>query len=334
MIARRVLLPAFTLGVALAAVPRAAPAQTVVKLVTLAPSGSVLHRILEDQAAEWRQVSDGRVEVRLYAGGVAGDDPDMVRKLRLGQFQAAALSVEGLSEIDEAFNLFQIPLFFQSIDELFYVIEQLEPVLRERLEDKGFMLLNWGYAGWVHLYSKRPITSVADLRAQKLFMWGADDRQLRLWRNHGLQPVALAATDIMMALQTGMIEALATTPLAALSLQWYRLVPHHLEGGLAPLVGATVMTRRAFERLPEQDREALLAAAARAGDRFRSEVPEAEERSLEEMQGRGLTVTTIAPDAEAEWRANATALANELGEALVPPEIFAAARRALTEFRR
>lgn len=334
MIPSRILLSAVAIGVALAAVPPVAPAQTVVKLVTLAPNGSVLHRILEDQAAEWNQVSDGRVEVLLYAGGVAGDDPDMVRKLRLGQFQAAALSVEGLSEIDEAFNLFQTPLFFESVDELFYVIEKLEPMLRERLEEKGFVLLNWGYAGWVHLYSKRPITSVADLRAQKLFMWGADDRQLRLWRAHGLQPVALAATDIMMALQTGMIEALATTPLAALSLQWYRLVPHHLDGGLAPLIGATVMTRRAFNRLPERDREALLAAAIKAGDRFRTEVPEAERKSLEEMRGRGLTVTTIAPDAQAEWRTNAAALANEYGESMVPSEIFAAARRALAEFRR
>jgi len=309
-------------------------AQTVIKLATLAPEGTVWHRILSDQAVEWRRASGGRVELRLYAGGVAGDDPDMVRKMRLGQFQAASLSVEGLSEIDEAFNVFQIPLFFASVDELFYVIEQLEPMLRERLEAKGFVLLNWGYAGWVHLYSKQPITSVAELRSQKLFMWGADDRTLRIWRQHGLQPVALASTDIMMALQTGMIEALATTPLAALNLQWYRLAPNHLEGGLAPLMGATVMTRRGFNSLPEQDRDALVAAAVRAGNRFREEVPVQEQKALEEMRGRGLTVTQIAPAGEAEWERSAAALANEYGTALVPAEVFAAARRARAEFRR
>jgi TRAP-type C4-dicarboxylate transport system substrate-binding protein len=94
------------------------------------------------------------------------------------------------------------------------------------------------------------------------------------------------------------------------------------------------MTRRGFERLPEQDREALLASATEAGERFRTEVPEAEDRALEAMRGRGLTVTTIAQSAEAEWRTNAAALASEYGEALVPTEVFAAARRALEEFRR
>jgi len=322
-------------AVALPLLPATSSAQrTVVKLATLVPDGSVWHQILSDQAAEWHRVSNGRVELRLYPGGVAGDDPDMVRKMRLGQFQAAALSVEGLSEIDDAFNVFQIPLFFESVDELFHVIDQLEPMLRERLEAKGFILLNWGYAGWVHLFSKQPITNLAELRAQKLFMWGADDRQLRIWRGHGLQPVALASTDIMMALQTGMIEALATTPLAALSLQWYRLVPSYLDGGLAPFIGATVMTRRGFDALPDQDREALLAASVSAGARFREEVPVQEARALEEMRQRGLAVTRIAPAAEQEWRSNAAALASEYGTALVPEEVFAAARRARDEFRR
>jgi len=331
----RVVIAALVVAATLPALPATSSAQrTVVKLATLVPDGSVWHQILSDQAAEWRRLSNGRVELRLYPGGVAGDDPDMVRKMRLGQFQAAALSVEGLSEIDDAFNVFQVPLFFESVDELFHVIEQLEPMLRQRLEAKGFVLLNWGYAGWVHLYSKQPITSLAELRAQKLFMWGADDRQLRIWREHGLQPVALASTDIMMALQTGMIEALATTPLAALSLQWYRLVPNYLDGGLAPFMGATVMTRRGFDALPEQDRDALLAAAVRAGERFRKEVPEQEARALEEMRQRGLTVTHIAPAAAEEWRSNAAALASEYGNALVPDEVFAAARRARDEFRR
>lgn len=321
-------------ALALAAVPAASPAQTVVKLATLVPDGSVWHRILVDQALEWRRASNGRVELRIYPGGVAGDDPDMVRKMRVGQFQAATLSVEGLSEIDDAFRIFQLPLFFESVDELFYVIDRLAPLLHQRLEAKGFMLLNWAYAGWVHLYSKRPIAGLADLSAQKLFMWGGDDRSLRLWRAHGLQPVALAATDIMMALQTGMIEALATTPLAALSLQWYRLVPHQLDAGIAPLMGATVMTRRGFQALPEQDRQALLRASARAGERFRAEVPPQEQRALAEMRQRGLGMTSIAPAARAEWRANAESLAAAYGNDLVPREAFEAALRARDEFRR
>jgi TRAP-type C4-dicarboxylate transport system substrate-binding protein len=315
------------------AFPPASRAQTIVKLATLAPDGSIWHRVLTEQAVEWKRLSNGRVELRIYPGGVAGDDPDMVRKMRVGQLQAAALSVEGLAEIDEAFRLFQTPLFFDSPDELWHVLDRLEPVLRPRLEAKGFVLLNWGYGGWVYLYSKRPIDDLGDLRAQKLFMWSGDERGMRIWRSHGLQPVALAATDIMMALQTGMIEALATTPLAALSLQWYRLVPYQLDAGLAPLIGATVMTQRGFQALPEQDREALRGASARADQRFRKEVPEQEQRALVEMRERRLTVTSIAPAGQAEWESNARSLAETYGADVVPADVFDLARRLRNEYR-
>jgi len=314
--------------------PSPAGAQTVVKLATLVPEGSVWHRILADQAAEWQRISNGRVELRLYPGGVAGDDPDMVRKMRVGQFQAAAVTAEGLSEIDEAFRIFQIPLFFDSVDELFHVIERLEPMLRQRLEARGFTLINWGYAGWVYLYSKRPIRSIDDLRAQKLFLWGGEERSMRILRSQGFQPVGLAATDIMMALQTGMIDVLATAPLAALSLQWFRTTPYQLDEGLAPFLGATIMTRQAFNSLPQQDRQALLEAAARAGRRYRDEIPQHEQRAGEEMRQRGLTITSIAPEARASWRATAQTLSNAYRGALVPPDVFDAAVRARDEFRR
>jgi TRAP-type transport system periplasmic protein len=326
---------ALTTALVLAAVlaPPAA-GQTVVKLATLVPDGSVWHRILRDQAADWKQASEGRVEVRIYPGGVAGDDPDMVRKMRVGQFQAAALGVAGLVEIDDAFRVFQVPFFFASVDELFHVLHAMEPLLRQRLEAKGFVLLSWSYAGWVHLYSKRPVRTLADLRAQKMFMWGADDRSLRLWRSQGLQPVGLAATDIMMSLQTGMIEAIATTPLAVLSLQWNRLAPYQLDQGIAPLIGATVMTRRGFDALPERDRPALAAAARRAGERLRADIPPQELRAVAELQGRGLTVTSIAPAGRAAWEAAGREFSEAHRGVVVPRDAYDQALRARDEYRR
>jgi TRAP-type transport system periplasmic protein len=177
-----------------------AAAQSVIKLTTLVPDGSIWHRILLEQATEVRRSAGGTVEIRIYPGGVAGDDPDLVRKMRIGQFHAAALSVQGLTEIDEAFRVFQIPSFFESPEESFHVLDDLTPVLRQRLDEKGFVLINWGYGGWAHLYSKRPLRSAAELRARKMFMWGGEERSIRIWRANGLQPLGLASTDIMMAL--------------------------------------------------------------------------------------------------------------------------------------
>ena len=72
--------------------------------------------------------------LRLYAGGVAGDEPDVVRKMRIGQLHAAVITTSGLSEIDKGFEIFEIPMFYESYEELFFVLERLEPVMRKRLE--------------------------------------------------------------------------------------------------------------------------------------------------------------------------------------------------------
>ena len=148
----------------------------VVKVASLVPDGSVWDLILEEQARTWEQATNGRLDVRLYPGGVAGDDPAIVRKMRIGQFQAAALTIQGLLEIDDGFRVLALPLFYESEEELFHVLDALDPLLRKRLEDKGFVLVNWGYAGWARFYSKRPIRTPDDLRSQKLFLWGGEER--------------------------------------------------------------------------------------------------------------------------------------------------------------
>ena len=331
-------LGATTTGLALAAgllaLPSPAAAQTVVKLVSLVPTGSLWHRTLEEQGAEWKRATGGRVTVRLYPGGVAGDDPDMVRKMRIGQFQAAALTAQGLVEIDNAFSIFQIPMFYASTEEFFYVLDRLTPLLKQRLEAKGFVLLNWGYAGQVHPYSKRPIRSLADLQSQKLFLWGDEDRAVRVWRAHGLQPVAGAATDILMGLQTGMFDAFTTTPLAALSLQWYRTAPYQLDEALSPLMGATVMTRKTWNALSEQDRAAILAIAGRADVRFRKEVPLQEQRAVAEMKARGLTVTSIPPAQRPAWDKMAQSFTTAYRGQVVPADLYDQARQARDQFRK
>jgi TRAP-type transport system periplasmic protein len=309
-----------------------ASSQTVVKLPTLVPEGSIWHRILTEQATEWRRASGG-AEIRIYAGGVAGDDPDVVRKMRIGQYQAAALSAPGLVRIDEAFNVFMVPMFFASAEEAFYVLEAMTPLLRQRLDERGFVLINWGYAGWARFYSKRPIRSATELRARKMFSWGGDEQVMRILRENGLQPVGIASTDIMMALQTGMIEVFATTPLAALSLQWYRLAPHQLDPGLAPLFGATVMTKRAWNSLSQRERDALLQTGRAAEARFRAEVPAHEQRAIAAMVERGMSRNTIDRAAEAGWNALVSSMLSAHRGRLVPADIYDTALRLRNEYR-
>lgn len=318
---------------ALAPVPALAQ-PGVVKLATLVPEGSVWDKALREMGAEWSKGTQGRVTLRVYPGGVAGDEPDVVRKMRIGQLHAAAVTTAGLASIDPAFNVFGIPMFFESYPELYATLDALEPTLKQRLEAKGFVLLSWGHGGWVYFFTKAPVSSVGDLRKSKLFVWAGDEHMVQLWKSYGFQPVALAATDIMTGLQTGMIDAYPTTPLLGLTLQWYRMTPNMVGMGLAPLVGGLVMTKAAWNKIAESDRKAILAACARLERRLEVEVPRQDTTAVAEMRKRGLTVNPVTGAAAAEFESTAERFAAGMSGDKVPPEILALARKERDAFRK
>lgn len=314
--------------------PLAAQKPVTIKLATLVPDRSVWGNFLNEMGARWKEVTDGRVNLRVYPGMVAGDDPDVVRKMRIGQLDAGTLTLTGLVEIDDYFTVFGIPMYLDSYEEYFHVIEQLQPVLEERLRKKGFVLINWGHGGWIHLFSTKPIATIDELRKHKLFVWAGDDRMVTWYKQNGFRPVALQLPDVVTGLQTGMIDAMPSTPLAALTLQWYRNAPYMLDLGFAPFLGATIVTTRSWNKLSPQDQEAILEVTRGASREFRSEIPEQDEEAVTEMKKRGLKVVTVDSEAvRADWQAATEKFADNIRASVVPPEIFDLAQKARREFR-
>lgn len=326
---------AVVLALAVAALaPAPAPAQPqIVKLATLVPEGSVWDKSMRDMGAQWAASTQNRVSLRVYPGGVAGDEPDLVRKMRIGQLQAAAVTTGGLAEIDPAFNIFNIPMFFTSYPELYATLDRLTPVLKQRLEARGFVLLAWGHGGWVFFFTKQPVSTVEGLRRTKMFVWAGDDQMVALWKQFGFQPVPLAATDIMTGLQTGMIDAYATTPLLGLSLQWYRQTPNLVGMGLAPLVGGLVITRSAWAKIAPADQARIQTACQQLEQRLEVEVPRQDTAAVAEMQKRGLRVNAVSGANAAQFRATAEQFAGGMKGIRVPPEILDLARRERDAFR-
>jgi TRAP-type C4-dicarboxylate transport system substrate-binding protein len=282
-------------------------------------------------AGEWSQATGGRVALTIFGGGSQGDEPTVLRKMRLDALQAASLTVVGLGTIDAAFNVFDVPFFFESYDELNEVTDKLTPEIGKRLEAKGFVLLNWGHGGWTQLFTKKPIATVADLKKAKLYTSAGNDRMVQWFKANGFEPRAMAMTDIMTGLTTGMVEAVPTTPLAALLFQWYRQTPNMLDIGLAPVVGATIMTRKAWNAVPEADRPKLRAAAVAVQKRLQEDVPKQDAAAVAEMTKRGLVVTQASAP---EWRREIDALARTMRGEMVPPDVFDLAVKARDNYRK
>lgn len=310
------------------AFPVSARAATQIKMATLAPEGSIWAQVLREMGSDWQQATGGEVKLTLYPGGVAGDEPDLVRKMRVGQLHAAALTMGGLALLDDGFAAFQVPMFIDSYEELFAVLDAMRPELEKRLAAKGFVLLHWGHGGWIHLFSQQPVRTIADLGKQKIFTAQGNDEMVQLFRRQGIDLVPLATTDVMTGLQSGLIDAMPTTPLAALSLQWFRQTPYMQDLGFAPLVGATVVAKRTWDSLSPAVQKQLRAAAAKAEARLAKEVPQQDQRAVEEMKSRGLQVVTVPESALAGWRKMADDIAAHRREGLEAKELLDVARRA------
>ena len=285
-----------------AALPAAA---ATIKLGTLAPEGSPWHEILVDMTAEWNRASGGDLRVRIYPGGVVGDEPDMVRKMRIGQLHAAMLTSSGLSEISPEIRALQMPMMFASNEELDYVRARIGGRIEAALEAKGFKVLMWGDAGWVHFFTKSPAVNPEDLRPMRIFTWVGDSSIINAYKAQGYQPVPLAATEIHSALQAGLIDAIPVTPISALSFQWFGQAKHMTAVKWAPLVGAVVISTKKWRSLPPELRPRLLDIARVTGVRMRKSVRHLGAEAIEVMKKHGLVVHEVPAAAVARWERTA-----------------------------
>jgi TRAP-type C4-dicarboxylate transport system substrate-binding protein len=309
------------------------PAPQRIRLGTPAPQGTSYHRILLEMGERWRNDTGGKVQVTVYAGTM-GSEVEVVRRMRLGQLQAATLTVIGLREIDPAVSgLQQMPMMYRSLGELDYVRTQLEPRLAQRLLERGFVVLFWADAGWVRYFSRHPALMPDDFRTMKVFVTVGDTKQLDLMKSAGYQPVSLEWTDALTALQTGMVDAVPTPPYFALAGQYYTVARYMLEVNWAPLVGATIIARRVWDSFPPDVQESLRAAATAAGARFQESGRTENDEAVAAMQKRGLTVTPMTPAADAAWRSMAEDFYPEIRGSLVPADMFDEVVRLLTEYR-
>lgn len=311
----------------------AAAQNVVVKMATIVPDGSAWHQILKEMGEKWKTASGGRVTLRLYPGSVAGDDPDVVRKMRLKTLNAGLLTSAGLGEIDKTVFALQVPMMYSSTDEVDYVLGKMGPKLEQAMLAKGFVVLHWADGGWVHFFTQKPVATPDDLKGLKLFSWQGDNDSTAVWTQAGFNPVPLPSTEISTALQTGLVNAVPAPPQAAVLLQWYLHAKNMTNLRWLFLLGGTVMTKETWDRIPADVQPAIRQAAQEAGRRLRQEIRNAADRDIQAMQKRGLNVVAVDAKTEALWRAAAEAAYPRIRGPIVPAEAFDEARRLRDEFR-
>jgi len=302
-------------------------------MATIAPEGSSWHRVLLDMGEEWKRISGGKVTLRIYPGGVVGDEEAMLRKMRVGQLQAAAISGLGLTFLDRSFYALHVPMMFASEEEFDYARSKLSPKLEKILEEKGFIVLNWGDAGWVRFFAKDPFTHPSEMKPMKLYLGAGDAMLTQLYKEAGFRPVPISIVDMLPSLQTGLVEAFNAVPLAALAFQWFALAPNMADLNWSFLSGATVIDKRAWMKIPEELRPKILKVSRDASKRLRREIRTLNENAVKAMVENGLKVNHISPSVEAEWRELVEDIYPQIRGKIVPADVFDEVRMYRDEFR-
>lgn len=301
-----------------------------INLGTVVPKDSVWHEVLVRMKQDWVEISGGGIDLRTYPGGSLGEDTEMLRKVRVGQLQAVAVTSVGFSRIDQGTEALHIPLLFRSYDELDYVRDKMAPKFEARLRDKGFVVLNWSDGGWAQFFTKRPAKSTDDIRGMKLWTSIGDPKTEQLYHDFNMRPTPLPMTEMLTSLQTGLIEAIAVPPLFAMLDGSFQRAPYMTDILWAPVIGGVVISVEAWERIPADIRPRLLEASRKAGEAARNRIRRLGDDSIEQMKRRGLTVVPV--DREA-WQRVVEEAYPKLRGRLAPADLFDEAIRLRDEFR-
>jgi TRAP-type C4-dicarboxylate transport system substrate-binding protein len=246
---RRILLAALALGL----LAPAAHAYTF-KIATLSPDGSAWMTRMRAGAAEIGTRTGGRVEFKFYTGGTMGNDRAVLNKIRIGQLQGGAVTGGSLAEFARDIQVYSLPLEFRNFDEVDHVRSRMDAGLSKELEDGGFVNFGFAEGGFAYAMSKNaPVSSIEALRRQRVWIPDNDRQSEEAMKVFQVTPVPLSLADVLPSLQTGIIDTVASSPIATVALQWHTQVKYLTELPLSYFVGTLAIDRKAFAHLAPAD---------------------------------------------------------------------------------
>ena len=303
------------------------------KIATLAPKGSTWYKVLKAGDRRLRKLSGGKMSFKIYPGGVAGDEADIVRKMRINQLQGAALTSVGLAEIQPDLLVLQAPGLFNNWSELDHVRNRLKDEFRKLLADKGFYPLAWGDVGFNRIFSDQPVRVPAELAQTKPWCWTQDGMYRAYFDAIDAKPVMLGVPEVLPGLQTGLINSFATAPLASLALQWYTRANYMLDLRVGVTIGAAVITQAAVDKLSDEERGWLEQVGKELGEQLKSLVRSGNDDAIAAMKKAGLKLTAVGPEETKAWQTVAVKTRKQAAGKVYPVALLAEVEGALKEYR-
>ena len=306
----------------------------IIKLATLAPEGSTWMKTFSALNADVMKKTENKVQFKIYPGGVLGDETDMLRKMQIGQIQGAAFSTGGLSSIFKEIDVLQVPFLFQTYEEVDFILKKMDSFFKKGFEDNGYVLLGWSEGGFINLMSTLPISSVADLKKAKVWIWEESPMAKAIFDEAGVSAIPLSATDVLVGLQTRMVDVVYTPPTLAISLQWFTKIKYMTDVPLAYLAGGIVVNKDTFMKIPLPIQGIIMESFKTPLDQLKIVTRNENREAIKVMTKQGVKIVTPTKDQVEEFKKLSSKAMGNIGGQTFSRKTFEEVSSSLENYRR
>lgn len=304
------------------------------KFATLAPAGTTWMKEMKTGATEVKKKTEGRVKIKFYPGGVMGNDRSVHRKIKIGQLHGGAFTPGGLSQVNPVIQGLSLPMMFESLDEVDYVRAQVDPVIKQQMEDSGFVILGISGGGFARILSKQPMRVLEDIRNSKVWVPEGDQLGQIVFGALGVSPISLPIADVFTGLQTGLIETVAVNPTSAIAFQWHTSTGFMTETPITYLIGILAVQKKAFEKLEPADQAIVREEMGKVFKRMDQLNRDDNQAAKAALQNQGIELVVPSQEERRRWKNYAEqAIEKMVSSGAISAEIVSLIRQRLQEFR-
>lgn len=304
------------------------------KIATLSPDGSEWMRIMKAASDDIKAKTDGRVKFRYYPGGVMGNDEAVMRKIRLGQLHGAMTTSGALAKAAPNTQIYNLPLFFKSMDEVDHVRGELDGYIRQEFEDSGWVNFGLAEGGFGYVMSKEKVVATSDLPSRKVWVPANDDASLAAAETFDITPIPLSLGDVLAGLQTSLIDTVASSPLATIALQWHTQINYMTDLPLLYFYGVLAIQKKHFKKVSIDDQKIVREIMGEAFKKIDKQNRIDNEKALAALKNQGITLLKPTPEQVAQWQEKADASVDTyLKQGKMDPAIHTRINAIINDYR-
>lgn len=304
------------------------------KIATVSPEGATWMVKMREAAKKIKKQTDGRVKFKFYSGGVMGSDDSVLRKIKIGQLHGGAVTGGSLLNIYPELIVYSMPFVFRSFDEVDAVREKIDPILAKGLEEKGFVTFGLAEGGFSYLMSNNPVKSEKDLKSQKVWVMAGDKLSQTVFESASISPISLPISDVMTGLQTGLVDTVATSLIAAIALQWHTRVKYITDAPLTYFFALLAVNKKTFNKIKPADQAIVKTVMADAFDQINAQNRIDNEGARGALEKQGIKFVGISKEILQHWKVTATrAIDRFTNETTLSPDMLKKIQEILSVFR-